>query len=98
PQHAVDRGAEVLVAGPVRGATPGGIHRSVAYHLVVTETSQPAAAEASGDPDLVSVLAGAARWPSATASLAVVRPERVVASWGPTSHRFALASVTKLFA
>lgn len=62
------------------------------------ETSPSAATEGSGDPDLVSVLAGAARWPSATASLAVVRPEGVVAAWGPTAHEFALASVTKLFA
>lgn len=45
----------------------------------------------------MTALAAASRWPSATASLAVVGPGGIEARWGPTSHRFALASVTKLF-
>lgn len=46
----------------------------------------------------MAALAAASGWPAATSSLAVVDPHRQVAHWGPTSHRFALASVTKLFA
>ena len=47
---------------------------------------------------MVAALAVAARWPSATAALCAIGPEGPRAVWGPTSHRFALASVTKLFA
>lgn len=46
---------------------------------------------------MVAALAAASGWPAATSSLAVVDPDGQVAHWGPTSHRFALASVTKLF-
>jgi CubicO group peptidase (beta-lactamase class C family) len=47
---------------------------------------------------VVEALSAASGWPAATASLAVVRPTGVCARWGPTSHPFPLASVTKLFA
>jgi len=47
---------------------------------------------------VVEALSTAAGWPSATAALAAVGPDGSVAAWGPMSHRFALASVTKLFA
>lgn len=60
-------------------------------------TAAPDRTESSGDPDIIEVLARARHWPSATASLAVVRSGGMVAEWGPTSHVFALASVTKLF-
>lgn len=67
---------------------------AVAYHLAVSGSASDPQRTAAR---LAEVLGAAAAWPSTTASLAVVGPAGTLATWGPTDHPFALASITKVF-
>jgi CubicO group peptidase (beta-lactamase class C family) len=82
-----------LAVGPTLSADPGVGTGAGAYHRQVTGTDHH-----RRSADLERALAGADEWPAATRAIAVVDARQVLATRGPVAHRFALASVTKLYA